>query len=323
MSSRFSNKWNLIRLAISLIFIYILINKFFELESLQILSSISLGVIIVCLSLSLFAIIFKSLRWKYIIDMMEAKASIFLLFPLYTIGFYYGSISPGRVGEFMKGFYLTEHNIGSKKGLISVLYERIFDISTPLGLIVIYYLSNGHINLFIMLTSTFFLAIILWMLAIYFFVNLKNFKYFAPSVTILNNFKIKYNIKYILLSGTASIINWIIIWISAYILLKALGVVVPFSYMVFVNCIAMLSLLIPISINGWGIREAIYASMFQPYCDPSISIIFSVIFAFIGTYFPSIFGLIFELKFKRQRNIGLSSQLLYFYIPVLSPSACR
>ena len=87
MSNKLSNKWNFIRLAISFVFIYILIKKFFELESLQILGSISLEVIIFCLLLSLFAIILKSLRWKYIIYMLEGKASIFLLFPLYTIGF--------------------------------------------------------------------------------------------------------------------------------------------------------------------------------------------------------------------------------------------
>lgn len=302
MPNRFSNKWNLLRLAISFFFIYILINKFFEVSSLQTISSLNIKVIIVCLLLSLFSIVLKSLRWKYVVDMMGAKASIFLLIPLYTIGFYYGSISPGRVGEFMKGFYLTEHGIESKRGLISVLYERLFDICTPLGLIIIYYLSNGSINLIVMLFLTFSFAIILWMVAIYVLINLKNFKYLVPSLTKLNIFEIKYKIKYILLSGTASIISWIVIWISAYILLKALGVNVPFSYLIFVNCIAMLSLLIPISINGWGIREAIYASLLQPYCDPSVSIIFSIIFVFIGTYFPSIFGLLFELDLKKHRS---------------------
>ncbi len=68
--------------------------------------------------------------------------------------------------------------------------------------------------------------------------------------------------------------------------------------MMFAVCIAMLSLLLPVTISGWGIREAAYVWALSPSVEPSVSIIFSVTFAFIGTYSLALFGLLCEMRIK-------------------------
>ncbi len=293
----------LIKLSISILFIYLLFNKFLEANSFDLVRNIEPGTILICLGLTILSLLFKSLRWKAIIEMMGGKIDFLNLVDLYLVGFYYGSISPGRAGEFIKGSRLSKNGLQTKEGLISVLYERFYDITTPIAFVGMYFVTNtvlkGGASEILFLLGTFSISIALWLGLIYVF------QFFKNKIRLLSNVasvSLAISSRYVLIPATASILNWACIGLTAYILLGAFGVNIAFSRVIFAVCIAMLSILLPVTVSGWGIREAAYVWALSPFVEPAVSIVFSITFSFIGTYSLALLGLLCEMRIKGSKS---------------------
>lgn len=289
----------LIKLSISILFIYLLFNKFLEANSFDLVRNIEPGTILICLGLTILSLLFKSLRWKAIIEMMGGKIDLLNLVELYLVGFYYGSISPGRAGEFIKGSRLSKNGLQTKEGLISVLYERFYDITTPLAFVGVYYIINTVLQEnaldILLLIGTSSISIVLWIGLTHLFRIFKNRIPFLKDVV---NIKPNISSMHVLIPATASILNWACIGLTAYVLLDAFGVSIAFSRVMFGVCIAMISVLLPVTVGGWGIREAAYVWALNPFAEPSVSIIFSITFALISTYSLALLGLLCEMRIK-------------------------
>src|SRR5271170_2427057 len=50
----------------------------------------------------------KGIRWSYLLKMQGASYSIWNCFLIYMGSLYLGNVTPGRVGDFAKAFYLNE-----------------------------------------------------------------------------------------------------------------------------------------------------------------------------------------------------------------------
>lgn len=296
---RLSKNLFLIKFLISVLFVYILFSKFLQVSSFEALSVLKPETILVCLGLTLLSLIFKTQRWDAMIKMLGGKADFKNLVKLYAIGFYYGSISPGRAGEFVKGSRLLKNGLQTKQGMVSILYERFYDIATPVAFICIYYFFNAFLHedapSVLLLLSSYSISIVLWISMVWVFQVFKNKIQFLKAV---DDIPIETLLKHTFVPAAASILNWLCLALTAYLLLSAFGVNIAFSRVIFAVCIAILSLLFPLSINGWGIREAAYVWALSPFSEPSVSIIFSITFTLIGTYSLALIGLIFELTTK-------------------------
>lgn len=299
LSKRLSKNLFLIKTLISLLFIYVLFSKFLQASSFETFRVLKPETISMCLGLTLLSLIFKSLRWSAMIEMLGAKVDFKRLVKLYTIGFYYGSISPGRAGEFIKGSRLMKNGLQTKQGMVSILFERFYDIATPIAFVSIYYFFNTFLHKDApsvhLLLGSYYISIVLWICMVWAFHVFKNKIQFLKAVEDIPKETL---LRHALVPAAASILNWLCLALSAHILLSAFGVNIYFSRVIFAVCIAMLSLLFPLSINGWGIREAAFVWALSPFSEPSVSIIFSITFTLIGTYSLALLGLLFELTAK-------------------------
>lgn len=292
-----------IKASISLLFIYILFSKFVQASTFELVKQIRPETLLLCLGFTFLSIIFKSMRWKTMIEMFGGKINFLDLIELYLIGFYYGSISPGRAGEFVRGSRLSKNGLKTKSGLLSVLYERFYDISTPISFVGIYYfiyvILHRNAPVIILLLGTYSLSIVLWICMFRAFQLFKNKIGFLDEV---GNVHSVFSLKYILMPATASIFNWVCIGFSAFVLLESFGVNIDFFHAIFAVCIALLSLLLPITINGWGIREAAFVWALSPFAEPSQSIVFSITFSLIGTYSLALLGMLCEMRVKGESH---------------------
>lgn len=150
----------------------------------------------------------------------------------------------------------------------------------------------------LLVLGSYSLSVILWVSMVYLLQRFKNRVRMLKDVMDLNSREI---FRHALMPAAASILNWACISLTAYILLGTLDVNISISRVVFAVCIAMLSVLLPVSLNGWGIREAAYVWALSPFSEPSVSIMFSITFAIIGTYSLALLGLIFELCARESR----------------------
>lgn len=293
-------KYNiLIKASISLLFIYILFSKFIQVNSFELVRHIGPGTLSICLALSFLSLIFKSMRWKTMIEMMGGKINFLKLVELYLIGFYYGSISPGRAGEFVKGSRLSNNGLQTKNGLISILYERFYDITTPIAFVSVYYiifvLLHEELSAIPLLLGTYSISVVLWIGMIHAFQLIKKKIRFLNGV---EDVRLIPSLKYTFMPATTSILNWACIGLSAFVLLDSFDVRIGFPRTMFAVCIAMLSLLIPMTINGWGIREAAFVWALSPFAEPSQAIVFSITFSLIGTYSLALLGLLCEMRVR-------------------------
>ncbi len=77
----------------------------------------------------LIMIFLKGIRWSYLLRMQGYRYSVWNCFLIYMGSLYWGNITPGRAGDFMKVLYLKEDlNLSMGTGMTSVLVDRVFDL---------------------------------------------------------------------------------------------------------------------------------------------------------------------------------------------------
>ncbi len=83
--------------------------------------------------LSLIALVsmiyLKGLRWSLLLKMQGQLYSVWNCFLVYMVSMYWGNITPGRAGDFIKVLYLKEDlNVSTGAGMASVLVDRVLDL---------------------------------------------------------------------------------------------------------------------------------------------------------------------------------------------------
>lgn len=71
----------------------------------------------------------KGVRWSYLLRMQGHAYSVWNCFLIYMGSLFWGNVTPGRVGDFVKIFYLQEDlKLPMGKAMPSVLVDRVFDL---------------------------------------------------------------------------------------------------------------------------------------------------------------------------------------------------
>jgi len=207
-------------------------------------------------------IVLKSLRWALLIRETGHRYPVRSCIRSYFAGFALGVITPGRLGEFAKATYLRAE-IGADLGaaIRTVIADRIYDL-----LFLCSFGSVGYLNLvyvwprfaWVAQFLAFHLCIVI---AVFAFLrisrrltvdsaSLRRFKELMEQVA--QDFR-----------GVTSLWNWLLTVLAyglyfamCYLLLLAIGIRVPFLTTCFIMGCMSLAMLLPISIAGFGPREA-------------------------------------------------------------------
>lgn len=71
----------------------------------------------------------KGIRWSYLLKMQGKTYSVWNCFLIYMGSLFWGNATPGRVGDFIKVFYLKENlKMPMGEAMTSVLVDRVFDL---------------------------------------------------------------------------------------------------------------------------------------------------------------------------------------------------
>ncbi len=70
----------------------------------------------------------KTLKWKTLIDETNPNLNFVELFKIQALGIAVSNITPARVGEATKVFYLEKHGVKKRITLLTILWEHLFDI---------------------------------------------------------------------------------------------------------------------------------------------------------------------------------------------------
>lgn len=231
--------------------------------------------------------LFKTIRWKNILISFEINEKTSSLIKIFLIGGYLGLITPGKIGDFGRVYYLKKHK-NWKRALSSLIIDRFNDLTILLllGGIGLYKLKSLFPNQFqidINYKSILFIVIVISIMAFVFF-----------------KFKKKFIEFYLLIKNSSSIKNYLFqlvvtclsmgcLYGSFAIISFDLEINIATIDIVFIGLITGILNLLPITILGIGVREASIVYLFNLYgISYDISIAFSlIIFAIqIITFLP-------------------------------------
>lgn len=291
MTKIFSLK-NLVHFIGIIIFILILF-KIDTKETFNIIINSNLSFLIIAIPIGIFPIILRNLRWQKLLKSEGITIDFSETLLVYFNAVFWGSITPGKIGEFSKIIYLTKSGYSWGKAMASVIFDRLFDITTILTL--------GFLGIFIFfgdlkkLTHIFLLMGAILLSAIFILYFNKNFikKIFKKVVVkisgkkdnpmtgeeidqLFNSFRKPLSL---LFSGTIiSIFAWFLYFFQIYILTKAIGIEISFILTSAIIAIITTLNLIPITISGIGTRDLALILLFsQISIEKEIAISFSML----------------------------------------------
>ena len=242
----------------------------------------------------LLLFLIKTVRWQLIIRPLGYKISFFQAMRLVLIGTFGSSITPAKVGDVLRAFYLTKEKKDVKIGssVFSVVFDRLLDlagifvivgISVPFAIVKIGFatiswwvpvaIGVGFLVFIFLLVITLngkiskpILNFLLKYLSKIFKKNEAKAKIEISSQEIINDFydnQRNYHWWQYLIFGSLSVLFWILLGVQGSLLLEAFNISIFNSLqniliVIAVLCVAAIaSMAIPISISGIGVRDSI------------------------------------------------------------------
>lgn len=279
-------------------------------------------------SLSLFSLIpivtVKALKWKALARPFNVGLPFRKAVVGWTVGYSFGLVTPGRVGDLIRAYYLRDH-AALGKSLSTVIIDRVMDvvilfIFALLGLVAFLNLipNQGAIlqTIILVFAAFIFILALATRKSAMRFVLKALFKRVVPEKHI-ETFRLTFNEFYdglsqmakarsaIFWSAGLGVLVWVITIFQYWMFALSLGISqLTFFHIFCIMPITLLVELIPISILGLGTRDATLIFFFSLFTlQAELAISFSLLF-FIADY--ALLGLIgYLLWFRNPVKIEL------------------
>lgn len=291
---KIASRWKIIyRLVGGFIFIFIIIRLDFK-NIFNIFQDVKIGYMLIAVVFSVVHFVFKASRWNSLLKLQKIHCPAYEAWKIYMSAVYIGLITPGRVGEMAKVFYLKNkyNTLPYGRILTSVLLDRFLDII----LIFIFSLFGiaAYFPQYLLVISLSLVGILFFSAVFYFRKNFSNT--FLNSIftkLIPKSFKeeLKFQVNEFILGCKDFkhreivypimylIIAYFFFYLQAYLICIGLNIHISILYLVVAFSTACLLSLLPISIAGIGIRDAtliVFFSRVNLTSEAAIS--FSVIY---------------------------------------------
>jgi len=288
----------------------------------QELSQAKIIFLVLAIIATILEIITKSLRWQVILKSLGINVAKKTSIRLHWLGLYAGVITPGRVGEIIKVYFLKLRNHNAFRSFLSVVIDRFFDVATFLilgSLVAVFFLRE--ISLHILALGG---IIILGFVFILLLLNKKSFvhkiakkiitKFSTHTLENYSQFTFKKlwqgikNLKAeIILRGIFYwFLSFLFFFLAKYFIALALSIEISFANIIIVSTALALVSALPISIAGLGTRDAASIYLFSLFAiSKETAILFSMLILLVDLIAVS-FGLIPYLqesnKIKSAKN---------------------
>jgi len=299
-----------------LLFIFILTR--IDLSSLfEIFLGINLFFLCCALIVNGIAIVVKSFKWKLIVSTLKKEISLSASIRAFLIGFSFSVLTPAKLGDFVRAFYIRDEQCTLGKALSSVVTDRLIDIVTLfsfafVGILVFSFVFHREI----LSVSLLVILAVAIASAVYIVTNKQLltrllrpfFNIFIPhhhKKTVSEYYHDFFsglsvffqNKKIFFLVIIVGIVSWVPPIVYAYLLALSLGISVEPTFFVLVIPIISLLDLLPISISGIGTRDAALIFLFGLQgIPPESAVAFSLLYLFMSYWLVALVGALFWIQ---------------------------
>lgn len=279
MNSKISK---VLRFSIGIIILFLLIYKIGFYKIIDILMSLDVLTIFSIILISFIIFLMSAVNLDLILRTINVKIKFYKLFSYALFGWAVGLFVPGKLGEFSIVYFFKKY-MGLSEAIIVPLIDKIITFFALALLSIIGFFYFFEISIAYKLTFLIFFTAIIFSLFL-----TKTFRGFIGKILIkrynikLQNFFklftdiILNNKKIIFINFILTILKWGISAIIIYILFFNFGYNINLFLIILINSIVILVGLIPITINGLGIKQAVAIWIFTNHFSIPAEIVLSV-----------------------------------------------
>ena len=278
----------------------------------------------ISLSLTLPAVLIRNYAWQLILKEQKIKISFFRSLKIFFIGYFYGSFTPGFIGQIVRVPYLKQET-GEPYGKLFV--NTLID-STLRSIAQYLLIILGAILVIQLYPNMFWIDIIilaLTILAFFYFIKKERgekifyliIKYLIPKklktdfYRFVNTFYYDFpRINRLVIPLFLGLITLIIGFSQEYIIVMSLGLDIPYHYFILLFPFANIAGYLPITFAGLGIRELTSMLIFSTlFAVPQEKIFVATIVGFIITnVFTGFIGFLVSLTETRDKKVIAASR---------------
>jgi uncharacterized protein (TIRG00374 family) len=299
-----------------LLFIFILTR--IDISSLiKIFLNINPLILLCALLVNGIAIIIKSYKWKLIVRTLKKEISLSASIKAFLIGFSFSVLTPAKLGDFIRAFYIRDEECNLGKALSSVVTDRLIDIVMLfsfafIGILIfslIFHIQVLSMSLLIVLAIAIAAAVYVVTNKVLLSRLLRPFfnvfipehhkktvsEYYHDFFSGLSIFF--HDRKTFVLVIIIGILSWIPPFVYAYLLALSIGITLDFTFFVIVIPIISLLDLLPISISGIGTRDAALIFLFGLQgISAEAAVAFSLLYLFMSYWLIALVGAFFWIR---------------------------
>ena len=238
----------------------------------KVISSLNLWYFLLSLGGVIIILAVKSYRWKILLSGEGIDYHPFKAFTAYLASFTIGIVTPGRIGEIARLYYVREDSpVDFYSAFKTVVSDRVFDLTTLLLLGTagfLYYFEfpvilPGYVYLIIVLGAFIILYFLFWLI-INRLLKMPFFSRFSVLGFIRDAWRLVINRRSIV-CWIITVLAYLVYFTTAGWVFRALHINISFIDVAFILCIMSLATIIPISIAGFGTREATLVVLLAQY----------------------------------------------------------
>lgn len=265
----------------------------------------------------------KSYRWRLLIHNEGASYSAYKAFGAYMSSDAIGIVTPGRIGEIARLYYVRQDTpISFYSAFKTIVSDRIFDF-TMLGWfglsgMLFYFKTFGDYPGIYYALSMLILFILGYIFVIKFLAVLLRFKKVSrlPVIRFIHE-------SFLAVVGRRSIAMWAITFLAyslyfgfSWLIMISLNLTPSYIDVVFIMSIMSLSTIIPLSVAGFGTREATLVLLFSYYglaseTAISFSLMHFTAFFLWGGLIGLVFWLLMPISLQQVKDDSKSIFLLF------------
>lgn len=277
----------------------------------DILSHTSIVYLILALMVNCFAIILKSQKWKIIVNSVRPNFPLKESIKAFFVGFAFSTITPAKLGDFIKVLYINDDRCGLGKCISTVVIDRLIDIillfSIALiaicGFSVIYRIEILSVSTIVLIVAGLLAGLYLVLHRPLLSALLKPFftifvpEHLKSKVTLYYDdffsglFTFYQDRSRFISSISIGIISWIPPFVYGYLLALSIGIDTGILFFVLVIPVLSLLDLLPISISGIGTRDVALIFLFGlKGISPEQAVAFSLLYLFMSYWLIALIG---------------------------------
>lgn len=225
----------------------------------------------------------KSIRWNLLLRQEGCSYPLLNSFHAYLTSFTIGLITPGRLGEIARLYYVREDTgVNFYTSFKTIVADRIFDFAILFWFgatgMLYFYKVFGHFHGLVYLLGTGIVMYAMWMVVNFLLKTL--FKNPKPA-SLINLVKETWSGLFrsmMILPWGLTLLAYLFFYIANQWIFKSIGVELQVTDIGFILSLMSLATLIPISIAGFGTREASLVYLLGFYgINPEVAIVFSLL----------------------------------------------